>query len=164
VEIVRGGSDRIPQLEPLWKSLHDHHAVTAPELQALGPVRPARESWAIRARLYKEWLAEPDAFVLLAIASGEAIGYALVHMRAGEETWNTGEHVAELETLTVLPEHRGRGIGTALLQGVSAELERIGVSHVAVSVISANEGARRFYESRGLMPFLATYIGRIQKK
>jgi hypothetical protein len=32
-----------------------------------------------------------------------------VHMRGPEETWATKERIAELETLTVLPGHRGRG-------------------------------------------------------
>jgi ribosomal protein S18 acetylase RimI-like enzyme len=67
-------------------------------------------------------------------------------MRGPEETWATKERIAELETLTVLPGHRGRGIGRALVEGVHRRLDSIGVSEIAVSVISSNREAVRFYE------------------
>jgi hypothetical protein len=34
--IVRAGAERIEDLQPLWESLHAHHAEAAPELAALG--------------------------------------------------------------------------------------------------------------------------------
>ena len=115
VVVVRGGPERIDDLQPLWESLSEHHAAIAPHLRQLGGLRTAAESWRLRRKLYEEWLAEPGAFVLVADDGGRPVGYALVHMRGPEETWTTGERIAELESLTVLPEYRGRGIGSALL-------------------------------------------------
>ena len=66
MRIVRAGSERIDDLQPLWESLHEHHATIAPHLEELGPVRDPGQSWAVRRELYEEWLEEPDAFVLLA--------------------------------------------------------------------------------------------------
>lgn len=80
-------------------------------------------------------------------------------MRGPEETWATGKRIAELETLTVLRAHRGKGVGGALVKAVYQELNRIGVGHLGVGVIAANRDAIRFYERLGLLPFLVTYIG-----
>lgn len=148
-------------LRPLWQSLHDHHVRVAPHLRQLGEVRRADASWAVRAELYEEWLAEPDAFVMLAEDGGHAVGYALVHMRGPEESWQTGERIAELETLAVLPDYRGCGIGTRLIEGAYARLRGLRIAQLGVSVISSNADALRFYERLGLLPFCVSYLGNI---
>lgn len=161
MEIVRAGAERIPDLQPLWESLSRHHAEVAPELAVLGEVRPPAESWALRRALYEEWLRDPDAFALIAEEQGEPVGYAMVELRGPEETWATGERVAGLETLAVLPGHRGKGIGSALVVRMHEELRRLGVGHFVVSVIASNADAVRFYERLGLTTFLVTYAGRV---
>ena len=47
---------------------------------------------------------------------------------------------------------RGHGIGTALLDAVDAELASRGVTDLMIGVMEGNDGARRLYESRGLVP------------
>ena len=69
------------------------------------------------------------------------------------------DRIAEIETLTVLPAHRGKGVGGALVKAVYQELNRIGVGHLGVGAIASNADAVRFYERLGLLPFLVTYIG-----
>jgi GNAT superfamily N-acetyltransferase len=162
MRIVRAGIERIDELQPLWESLHEHHATVAPHLEELGPVRAADQSWAVRRELYEEWLAEPDAFVLLAEVNREPIGYALVHLRGPEETWETGERIGVLETLTVLPDERGRGVGSALFERIYAELRELGVTELQVAVISKNAAALRFYERHGLLPFTVSFMGRVR--
>jgi ribosomal protein S18 acetylase RimI-like enzyme len=164
VSISRAGAERIGDLQPLWEALHAHHAEVAPELRVLGEVRSAGESWGVRRALYEEWLAEPDAFVLIAEAGGRPVGYALVHMRGPEETWATGDRVAELETLVVLPDHRDDGVGRLLMERVFDELRAIGVAHMGVSVIASNRDALRFYERFGLVPFLESFIGPVPQE
>jgi ribosomal protein S18 acetylase RimI-like enzyme len=161
MRIVRAGSERIDDLQPLWESLHEHHATIAPHLTELGPVRTPDDSWAVRRALYEDWLAEPDAFVLLAESEGEPVGYALVHMRGPEETWETGDRVGVLETLAVLPGERGRGIGSSLFERIYAELRKLGVTELQVAVISKNAAALRFYERHGLLPFTVSFLGRV---
>ena len=158
---MRAGAERIPDLQPLWESLSRHHAEVAPELSLLGEVRSGADSWALRRALYEEWLAQPDAFVLIAELDSEPVGYAVVELRGPEETWATGDRVAQLETLAVLPEHRGRGIGTALVERFYEELRRIGVGHFVVGVIASNADAVRFYERLGLTKFIVDYAGRV---
>ena len=161
VQIVRAGLERIGDLEPLWGSLSEHHIAVAPHLQELGPLRSPVESWQTRRALYEEWLAEPDAFVLIAESGGTPIGYALVHMRGPEESWTTGDRIAVLETFAVLPGHRGGGIGGALFERLYEELRRLGIGVFEVAVISTNADARRFYERHDVLPFMVTYLGKV---
>ncbi len=161
VRIVRAGAERIADLRPLWESLLAHHAAVAPQLEGFGSVRAPADSWARRQALYVEWLAQPNAFVLIAEDRSTPVGYALVHMRGPDDTWATAQPIAELETLTVLANCRGHGIGTQLINAVHRELQAIGVVHLGVSVIASNADAVRFYERLGLTRYLVSYLSNV---
>ncbi|MFB6108755.1 MAG: GNAT family N-acetyltransferase [Haloplanus sp.] len=51
--------------------------------------------------------------------------------------------------LYVVPERRGEGIGSALLDAAEADLRASGVEVVALQAMADNEAARDFYERRG---------------
>jgi ribosomal protein S18 acetylase RimI-like enzyme len=161
VVISRAGAEAIPVLEPLWVCLHNHRVEVAPHLGALGPVRNPRDSWKVRAALYQTWLTEPDAFVMLAEQHQAAVGYAMVRMHGPDESWRTGSRIGELETMAVLPNQRGHGVGTLLIGAVYSELRRIGVQHLGLSVLSTSKDAIRFYERLGLLPYCVSYLGNI---
>lgn len=59
----------------------------------------------------------------------------------------TAEAVPELRNAGVLPEHRGRGIGTRLVQAAEDRAQEQGVIGLRVGI--DNEGARRLYEKLG---------------
>jgi ribosomal protein S18 acetylase RimI-like enzyme len=89
--------------------------------------------------------------MLVARDGGRPVGYAFVEIRPGpDDTWPIGDRMAELMSLSVAPDERGRGLGSALMDAVDAELERRGVADLEVTVLAGNERARRFYERRGL--------------
>jgi GNAT superfamily N-acetyltransferase len=67
--------------------------------------------------------------------------------------------VADLDTLSVLPEERGNGLGGRLLDEAYAELRRRGIGELALAVMEGNDDARRFYARRGLVPYLTYLIG-----
>ncbi len=46
---------------------------------------------------------------------GRPAGYALVTLGGGSCGWEAGGRVADVETLSVLPDARGRGIGTRIM-------------------------------------------------
>lgn len=75
----------------------------------LGAPRPRGESWQRRRGQYAGWLAESEAFILLAERQGRPVGYAMVCVREGSPTWPLSERAGELETLSVLPSERGGG-------------------------------------------------------
>jgi len=159
VHIVRAGAERIADLERLWMALQRHHAdlvEALPELTA----RSLQESWDRRRAAYEAWLVEPDAFVLLA-ELGEPVGYALVRIVDGFHSFGPDERIASVETLSVLPEARGRGVGSALMDAVERELAGVGVGRLKLAVVDGNEEAFRFYAHRGLSAVSHVLIGRV---
>ena len=149
VEIVRMGAESVDRFEPLWESLRAHHASLEPRIEMIDPQR----SWELRRDIEIGFLAHPDAFALLATRDGRDIGYAVVTIHPGpDDTWVTGDRIAEVETLSVVPEERGSGGGTALLDRVDAELTAAGIHDLQIAVVAVNDDARRFYERRGLRP------------
>ena len=134
---------------PIWASLLEHHGEAEPDRET----RPASESWAIRRRQYELWLEDPGSFALVAEEDGEPVGYAFVHVHGPDDTWVTSERTAELETLAVLPEQRGAGIGAALMDAVDGELKGLGIDDLGLVVVAGNTAALRFYERRGLRAY-----------
>lgn len=57
--------------------------------------------------------------------------------------------VAEIKRLWAIPEMRGRGVGSALLDAALRDAADLGASEVRLSVWEWREGAVRLYESRG---------------
>ena len=49
----------------------------------------------------------------------------------------------------VLPEYRGRGIGSGLVEAAVAALQREGITRVCLNVMAANEQGKRFWSGRG---------------
>jgi ribosomal protein S18 acetylase RimI-like enzyme len=145
-EIRRIGDDELDLIEPLWNALREHHSSLAPEL---GAPRSREASWRRRRREYEGWLADPDAFVLLAERGEQRVGYAMVKVRDGSATWPLSERAGEIETLSVLPSARGHGIGTALLEAVREELALHGITELSLHVMPTNKHAIRFYERHG---------------
>ena len=149
VEIVTAGPERLDDLEPLWLSLHRHHRAVSP----LPVVADDAASWQRRRAWYTKMLAGGEDVLLLADRDGRAIGYAFVHLHAGpDDTWPVGSRWAELVSLAVLPEERGRGVGGALMDAVEARIAAIGVGDLQVAVMAGNAAAIRFYDRRGLLP------------
>jgi ribosomal protein S18 acetylase RimI-like enzyme len=163
VSIARGGVDSIDALEPLWMALHAQHRTVDPELRGI-PIRTDQESWTRRRSLYHAWLSEKDAFLLKAGLGGRLVGYALAHLHEADESWDTGGRFGVLESIAVIPEMRGRGLGRALMSAVYAELRRLGVAVLEIGVLSTNAAARRFYEREGFAPWLTHYLGRIPRE
>jgi ribosomal protein S18 acetylase RimI-like enzyme len=165
LSIDRGSAADLDSLRPLWLAIHHAHAASMPEL---APYVSDDESWGARRALYQSILAKPDTILLLAREDGELVGYALTHVLSGEDTWTpdtwrTGERIAELESLGVLPAQRGSGIGSALLDAVDAELEALGVDDVIVGVLPGNVGAVELYRRRGFRPtwlYMSRFAGR----
>jgi ribosomal protein S18 acetylase RimI-like enzyme len=150
VSLEAGGRELVDELEPVWMSLFRHHRSVGP-----GPFIPEEQSWPIRRAFYDRVLDNPQAFVLTARRSRRVVGYAVVAMHPGpDDTWPTGETFAEVETLAVLPEERGCGLGTALLDAVDERLRGMEVTCLFIGVMAGNDDALRFYERRGLRPVI----------
>ncbi|WP_221321738.1 N-acetyltransferase [Actinoplanes sp. L3-i22] len=95
-----------------------------------------------------------------ALVGNALVGYALVQVRPGpDDTWVTGNRMAELQTLSVAPGARGQGIGTRLLDRVDAELDAAGIGDLFIAALHGNDDAIRLYQRRGLRP-VAIHLAR----
>ena len=144
-------------VEPLWIAVHHRHTETMPEL---APFVSDAESWAVRKQLYEELLAKPDTLLLLAFDGAAAIGYGVAHVMALEDswipdTWQTGERIGEVESLSVLPQYRGSGLGTVMLDRLEAHLRDSGAQDLILGVLPGNDDAIRLYQRRG---YRATWL------
>jgi ribosomal protein S18 acetylase RimI-like enzyme len=152
--ISRAGAEALDRLRPLWLALHHHHQSVGGE--RLGPYVDDDASWTARRALYADFLAN-GGFALLAEDDGALVGYAMVAVKTSAETelddtWISGDRVAEIETLVVLPQARGSGLGSALLDAVDAELATLGIEDVLIAAFVTNLDAIRLYERRGFRP------------
>lgn len=165
IEIIRGTEADIDDLRPLWVSVHHAHRAAMPELE---PFVSDDETWSERRALYEELFQHADTFLLLARIETAIVGYALGRTFDAADgwtadTWRTGGRIGELESLAVLPDRRGAGIGSRLLDAVDDEFARIGVHDLIVGLLPGNEGALRLYERRGFRPtwlYLSRFAGR----
>ena len=62
--------------------------------------------------------------------------------------WLVAEQ-AHINNLAVLPELRGRGLGTQLLEAITHEAAHLGASILTLEVRQSNDAARRLYERAG---------------
>lgn len=156
IEIVRAGVERIDDVAPLWGSLTEHHGTVAP---AMGALRAPEDTWRRRREFYERVLGEPGTFLLIAERDTRPVGYAMVVRSRPSMTWQI-EAAATVETLAVLPEERGNGIGSALLDRVREQLRAEGCTHWALTAVAANEAAIRFYRRHGFQAAFLELLGR----
>lgn len=147
-------------LEPVWNALQRHHSAITPDLGDRTPKRDLADAWRIRRSKYERWLQSPDTFFVIAESGGEPVGYACVTVGPPYASWATGDRLAELETLSVLAERRGDGVGAALLDATWQRLAELGVEDMSITTTATNVDAQRFYERHGFSQRFAVYYGK----
>ncbi|HSS04416.1 MAG TPA: GNAT family N-acetyltransferase [Solirubrobacterales bacterium] len=150
-------------VEPMWNALQEHHVRITPDLGPQTPERTLDEAWRMRRSKYERWLEDPETFFVIAEDVGGPIGYAFVTVGPGYASWATGERAGVLETLSVLPDHRGGGVGAALIEAVWSRLEEKGVDDLAITTTKTNVDAHRFYERQGFEQGFVIYYGKRQR-
>jgi GNAT superfamily N-acetyltransferase len=89
------------------------------------------------------------AETLIAEEDGEPVGFALFFHNFSTFLAQPGIY---LEDLFVVPEHRGRGIGRALLERLAQVAVDRGCGRLEWAVLNWNQDAIRFYERLGAKP------------
>ncbi len=95
--------------------------------------------------LIAEW-SEPSTSNQQQTTNNQPVGFALYFHNYS--TWR-GHHGIHIEDIFVLPEHRGKGIGKALLTRVAAIAHAEGCSRLQWDVLEWNTPAIGFYEQLG---------------
>lgn len=159
ITISQAGSEALDSLEQLWRVLYRHHAAVAPQLAQFEVGEDA--SWVNRRAYYAELLADEEgkAFFTLAHSGSDLVGYAMTSIVGGKAvSWDLGDAVAEMHTLSIDPAHRRQGIGHKVLAGVRDTLASLNVDALQVGVITTNAEAQTFYERVGLLPFVSSVL------
>jgi GNAT superfamily N-acetyltransferase len=160
--IVELGVGDVDLVEGLWKEMVGHHR----ELTGgTYPVRGVEEAWRRRRAQYVEWLGGDDSWLFLVPgegAEGAPLGYAFLRVDPSGPTWNLGDRVGDLESLSVTAEARGMGIGTELIAHCRERLAAVGAQWWTVSVVAANGGAVDLYEREGFRHFWHTMAAPLQ--
>lgn len=113
-------------------------------LDPMGNGKPLPEE--VLARLLPGLKAHPTTMVLLASVNGSVVGIATCFV--GFSTF-AAQTLINIHDLAVLPEHRGRGIGRALLTAVEAKARALNCVKVTLEVQENNQRARHTYKSFG---------------
>jgi GNAT superfamily N-acetyltransferase len=99
-------------------------------------------------RLWQDAISTGDGRVFVAEDEGGVFGFASggPRERFSRELWEYG---GELQTVYVLPSHKGTGAGRRLVGTVARYLAEQRVHSMLLWVFTENRPARRFYESLG---------------
>ena len=89
---------------------------------------------------------QPAAYALVAESADQVVGFALYFRNFS--TWE-GVHGIYLEDLYVMPEHRGSGLGRALLTSLAELAVERGYARLDWAVLDWNQPAIDFYRSLG---------------
>ena len=93
--------------------------------------------------LFVDEIGHPFSYYLVAEDSGEIVGYA--GLRAAPENADQGD----IQTLAVVPQLRGQGLGRTLLGQLIKEAENRGVNALFLEVRADNPVAIALYDSVG---------------
>jgi len=147
VRIEAIAADDIDRLRPLWLALHKHHRQVAPEL---APYVDDERSWSVRRSLYEEVLGG-RGFALVARENGEDLGYLVGAFEPAlwPAMFGGAPDVAELETILLRPEWRGRGVGSLLFDEFEERIAAAGYTDAVIGVLPGNDRAEALYRSRG---------------
>ena len=91
-----------------------------------------------------EWLAAPDSMTVVAEAGGEAVAIARGALLSPTEAWSQG--------LRVHPDHRRRGLGTALLEHLATWAGAAGARVMRLSAETGNGPALSLFPGLGFRP------------
>ena len=137
VSLLNGGAELLDRVEPLWSQLRRHHADLAPQWSASLLAISFDERRA-------ELVGKGAVLVSMATWCGQDIGYC-VSTVASDAT-------GEVDSLYVIPSHRGSGIGHELMTVAMDWFARQSVRSIVVNVICGNDDAQRFYARYGFVP------------
>lgn len=133
---------------------------TSAETEPFHPLADDLHEPGVRHR--RDRLDDADAADLVAVVDGDLVGFASAERESMPPIFERGPdcHVSELY---VAPDHRGNGIGTALLDACRTRGDDWGCETLSISVSVENDAARRLYEREGFTPNRTRLLQDIEK-
>ncbi len=138
----------VPDIQRLFTQGDAYHAGILPTVfLALPHARPDR--------IIEACIESPDSDFLLALLDDRVVGFAEVKTggRPDAPMFIPGR-LAVIENMVVDEGHRGRGIGTKLIEEAKFWAEARGLEAMQLTVWSSNGAAIRLYERMGYRPVI----------
>ncbi len=102
----------------------------------------------------RDLLSEPGNLFFIAETGGAAAGYAYAQIMKMQETPFIYAHDRiHLHHISVRPEHRRHGVGSALIAAMRAAAAETGVKLIALDVWTFNDEARAFFRRHGFAAY-----------
>jgi GNAT superfamily N-acetyltransferase len=99
-------------------------------------------------RRLKAALADPAGFIVVAVeAEGACTGFAIARLQNGE--FGDDRRVAVLDVIGVDPARRGAGVGSLLLEGITARMKRCDVRELRTQVDWRDQELVQFFAAAG---------------
>ncbi len=107
-------------------------------------------------RRLKAALADPAGFIVVAVeaedassgaCTGACTGFAIARLQNGE--FGDDRRAAVLDVIGVDPAHRGAGVGSLLLEGITAGMKRCDVGELRTQVDWRDQELIRFFAAAG---------------
>lgn len=136
MEIRRATTADIPAVQSVAEASWEHDY---PELLSRETAVDGVHEWYSEDRVETE-IDEEDSLVLLAERNDDVAGF--VHA-----AWSGDE--GDVLRVYVDPDHRGDGVGSALLESAVASLFERDIERVRAMVLSENEAGNQFYRDHG---------------
>jgi len=139
-KITSGGLEVLDDIKELWELLNTHHRDRAPHFSAVF----AGKTFADRKEAILAHAAGGLCVLLARDNTGKLMGYCV----------NTidEKRVGEIDSLFILPEYRGKGLGEILVEMSVSWLNEQGVTKIFLEVAAGNEQVLEFYSRFGFYP------------
>ena len=146
MDYLEGDERFLDAVEPLWRDLNEHHRKRSSYFADwfAGHTFDARKKTLLKrageGALLVELARDPG--------SGANVGYCVTSLDADKK--------GEIESIYIIPEHRGRQIGDHFMQRALSWLDAQGALDISITVAHGNEEALGFYRRYGFYP--RTYV------
>ncbi len=119
-----------------FEDMRAEHAAKIAEIERQSFAQPWSE------RQIRELADDPRAIARVRIENGEPVAYYSLYNICGE---------GYINDLAVAPEHRGRGLGNAIMQDMLYAASLAGMTALTLEVRASNAPARALYEKFGFV-------------
>lgn len=137
------------ELSDTWRDFLDEQSSLE---SRLGIAEDAIERWL---NDYPVWLKDESVRIYVATVSSQIVGFVVAHRWAPPPIYADSSEVF-VDELYVRKEHRGEGVGAALLSAVREWATSILADRLRISVLEANKAGLDFWKNHGAVPFAST--------